>query len=659
MIKYIKTKNIYLITTLLLYACGGGGGGGGGGGEGGSTAIAGAKIISIDRTRDILHGETVNIKVNIRETKIIAAAATSPQWRVRAAGPHVDAKKTGTDTLAVTNRSNSADIVDQKITITDENNNELASFEEKLYPPGVTTDRKFKFVKTSGDGSKVTKNLFVANYNDIAQKMTGALSSEAQQGPTSLTVFEHLLTNSADSYKVFVFTKNASKEIKSHYSKKIQGTSNKKRLRLGVHICENGQITKVFPLQGTRKTDFIFTAPSNSKRTDDSTVPSYITDIHSPTNSNFTMINSNSMNIIGDKFNSTTNITNNNNVVNNPSEAVSPGISGQTQSKVPQPQALQLTVNHSKKNLPIANPLAVGLCKHHSPNFTNYRTADIADENQESNTNAFPRRETRSSGFAVPSIQTYSYGKGTNNNITSSLSDVLLAMRTRVNHTVIYFTVQNKLKNYARLSGENYNHTTVKYHALFADGITSGVDKTNNRLVTGKYSLRQLAQNNVEVNRPMSISAHDKKWSGPDNDPILRKLVAGMGSTENDVIISTLTNIKSASNTPPAELFIDKANMGVTKIITVHILLGDNPRTTGNSPLSQYLFSHHNPGDIANILKANFTDPQQAQVFDQTFKNGLIEYRRQVLEAHGLSKQEVAEKIKAWDNGAAGTSNIK
>ena len=86
----------------------------------------------------------------------------------------------------------------------------------------------------------------------------------------------------------------------------------------------------------------------------------------------------------------------------------------------------------------------------------------------------------------------------------------------------------------------------------------------------------------LNVGNPQkTISVHPNQfrnivWSPDDNDPILRQLVAAQNNNDNDVIISQLTDIKSASPTTPADPFIDANNKGVKKIITVHVLLGKN-----------------------------------------------------------------------------------
>ena len=111
--------------------------------------------------------------------------------------------------------------------------------------------------------------------------------------------------------------------------------------------------------------------------------------------------------------------------------------------------------------------------------FGNLKTEGIADAD-----GLGLNRGARSANFDVPSIQTYSYGQADDND-TSGLSGVALAMRTRVKDTLIYFTVQNKLKNYAQLSNKHDNNTTVKYHALFSKTLIP----QDTVLVNGDYKL--------------------------------------------------------------------------------------------------------------------------------------------------------------------------
>ncbi len=145
-----------------------------------------------------------------------------------------------------------------------------------------------------------------------------------------------------------------------------------------------------------------------------------------------------------------------------------------------------------------------------------------------------------------------------------------LSVHTRVNNTSLYFVVQQKLDR--ELSMEGADNVTVKYHSLIADGISTGVGDPNNKVLKGKFNLRNIKGDSlIGDHRDMVVSAHDNLWSGPENDEVLRKIVTNHASKDNSVIISEFVisdNIQNAA-------FLDPINLDLKNIITIHVLLNE------------------------------------------------------------------------------------
>ncbi|APC90903.1 hypothetical protein BBG19_0165 [Francisella sp. MA067296] len=145
-----------------------------------------------------------------------------------------------------------------------------------------------------------------------------------------------------------------------------------------------------------------------------------------------------------------------------------------------------------------------------------------------------------------------------------------LSLHTRVDDTSLYFVVQQKIDR--KLTNSENDNVTVKYHSLIADGIKTGVGKSNNKVLKGKFNLRDSKGSSlIGGYRDMVVLAYDNLWSGPENDAILREMLTTNTSKDNSVIISEF--IVSDDNQNAA--FIDKINLGVKKIVTVHVLLNE------------------------------------------------------------------------------------
>lgn len=162
----------------------------------------------------------------------------------------------------------------------------------------------------------------------------------------------------------------------------------------------------------------------------------------------------------------------------------------------------------------------------------------------------------------VPLISTYSLD-------SFELLWPALSLHTRVDNTSLYFVVQQKIDR--KLTSNENDNVTVKYHSLIADGIKTGVGKSNNKVLKGKFNLRDSKGSSLGGYRDMVVSAHDNLWSGPENDAILREMLTTNTSKDNSVIISEL--IVNDDNENAA--FIDQINLGVKKIVTVHVLLNE------------------------------------------------------------------------------------
>ncbi|API86510.1 hypothetical protein [Francisella uliginis] len=217
----------------------------------------------------------------------------------------------------------------------------------------------------------------------------------------------------------------------------------------------------------------------------------------------------------------------------------------------------------------------------------------------------------------VPLISTYDPNFGT---LWPALS-----LQTRVDNTLLYFVVQQKfdialkesinihnaifdekyyLKKYPNIAkavsegkitdgfthykeygikegkspNENFekaksDNVTVKYHPLIADGIKTGTGKPNNKILKGKFDLKTPAGDSlIGGPRDMAINAHDNRWSGPENDEALRKMISSHSSPENSVVISEF----KANNDKGNASFIDPANLNASKIITSHVILKES-----------------------------------------------------------------------------------
>ncbi|OIN85102.1 SAM-dependent methyltransferase domain protein [Francisella sp. TX07-6608] len=145
-----------------------------------------------------------------------------------------------------------------------------------------------------------------------------------------------------------------------------------------------------------------------------------------------------------------------------------------------------------------------------------------------------------------------------------------LSLHTRVDDISMYFVVQQKLDR--ALSVEDGDKVTVKYHSLIADGINTGVGEPNDKVLKGKFNLRDSEGNSLIGDyRDMEVIAHDNLWSGPENDDVLRKMITSYTSNDNSVIISELIINDDIQNST----FIDSINLGIKKIVTVHVLLNE------------------------------------------------------------------------------------
>lgn len=97
----------------------------------------------------------------------------------------------------------------------------------------------------------------------------------------------------------------------------------------------------------------------------------------------------------------------------------------------------------------------------------------------------------------------------------SSLLWPPLSLHTKVDDISLYFVVQQKINR--ELNKGLGDNVTVKYHSLIADGINSGVGEPNNKVLTGKFNLRDSKGNSLIGDyKDMVIVAHDNLWSGPD-----------------------------------------------------------------------------------------------------------------------------------------------
>ncbi|APC92238.1 hypothetical protein BBG19_1512 [Francisella sp. MA067296] len=145
-----------------------------------------------------------------------------------------------------------------------------------------------------------------------------------------------------------------------------------------------------------------------------------------------------------------------------------------------------------------------------------------------------------------------------------------LSLHKRVGDTSLYFVVQEKIdRELTKGPGDN---VTVKYHSLIADGVNTGVGEPNNKVLKGKFNLRDSEGNSLIGDyRDMEVSAHDNLWSGPENDDVLREMISSYTSKDNSVIISELLISDDTQNAD----FIDPINSGIKNILTVHVLLNE------------------------------------------------------------------------------------
>lgn len=146
-----------------------------------------------------------------------------------------------------------------------------------------------------------------------------------------------------------------------------------------------------------------------------------------------------------------------------------------------------------------------------------------------------------------------------------------LSLHTRVDNTLLYFIVQQKFD--LNLTQNKQDNVTVKYHPLIADGIKTGTGKPNNKVLKGKFDLRNTTGDSlIGGPRNMTINAHDNLWSGPENDEALRKMISSHSSPENSVVISEF----NANNDKGNASFIDPANLNASRIITSHVILKES-----------------------------------------------------------------------------------
>ncbi|AEE26903.1 hypothetical protein [Francisella hispaniensis] len=163
----------------------------------------------------------------------------------------------------------------------------------------------------------------------------------------------------------------------------------------------------------------------------------------------------------------------------------------------------------------------------------------------------------------VPLISTY--------NPEPSLLWPALSLHTRiVDDASVYFVVQQKIDRELTKGAED--NVTVKYHALIADGINTGVSEPNNKILKGKFNISDRNSHTLTSGyRDMEIIAHDNLWSGPENDDVLREMITSYTSKDNSVIISELLVSDDTQNAD----FIDPTNSGTKDIITIHVLLNE------------------------------------------------------------------------------------
>jgi hypothetical protein len=209
----------------------------------------------------------------------------------------------------------------------------------------------------------------------------------------------------------------------------------------------------------------------------------------------------------------------------------------------------------------------------------------------------------------VPLISTY-------NTEPFGLMWPALSLQKKVADTSLYFVVQQKLDN--ELLKETGDNVTVKYHSLIADGINTGVNASNNKILEGQFTLQDYNGNNlINYPRHMVISAHDNLWSGADNDPILREMITTNTSKDNSVIYSKLivsNDIKNAT-------FIDQINIGVKNIVTVHVLLNELDFENFTAEMTNSLYD--------NMFLEKYIVKQQAI---PAIVNGLELYRKIIIQ---------------------------
>ncbi|AEE87960.1 conserved hypothetical protein [Francisella tularensis subsp. novicida GA99-3548] len=200
-----------------------------------------------------------------------------------------------------------------------------------------------------------------------------------------------------------------------------------------------------------------------------------------------------------------------------------------------------------------------------------------------------------------------------------------LSLHKRVGDTSLYFVVQQKIDRELTTGPED--NVTVKYHALIADGINTGVGKPNNKVLKGKFKLRDSEGNSLIGDyRDMEVSAHDNLWSGPENDDVLREMITSNTSKDNSVIISELLISDDTQNAD----FIDPINSDIKNILTVHVLLNEKDFESFVTDMDNYQITKDD-SFLENYI-VNQNGVQAIRDGLTTYKNA-IAYVRSVAEA--------------------------